>query len=120
VGLLIRRPSGGYETDVGHFLLMIYPEKGNLITDGIYRYIRHPRYLCRIIFIIGFCVLANSLIALGAGFIHLLIFYLFLKPEDEELRRRYSDEFNSYEKRIPALLPRYGNWKKFIKYVIWR
>jgi protein-S-isoprenylcysteine O-methyltransferase Ste14 len=120
VGLLMRRPSGGFGPDVESYLYLLYPEKGNLITDGIYRYIRHPRYLGRGLIAIGFGVLANSIIAVLVGLIHFLIFSSLIYSEDKELFMRFGDDFKKYKKRTPALLPKYGNFKDFARYVFIR
>ena len=119
-GFLLRYPSGNYETDMAHFLLMIYPEKGKLITDGVYRFIRHPRFLCRIIFVTGFCIFANSLLAFGVGLIHILAFLSILKLEDNELKNRLGKDVEKYQKEIPALIPKIGNWRKYMKFVLKR
>jgi len=37
--------------------------------------------------------------------------------EDRELSRRFGDEFDHYKEEVPALLPKFANWKKFIKYI---
>ena len=116
-GLLIRRPSGGFGADVETYLYLLYPEKGRLITEGIYRYVRHPRYLSRGLIVVGFGVIANNLLAICVGLIHFMGFCLLIKPEDNELVRRFGDVFIRYCSSVPALFPRFGTWKDFIKLV---
>jgi protein-S-isoprenylcysteine O-methyltransferase Ste14 len=117
VGLLMRRFSGGYGIDTDAYLYMIYPEKGRLITDGMYKYIRNPQYLCRGIIAIGFGFIANNIIAVSVGFIHFLSYLAIIPTEDKELIKRFGTDFESYQKNVPAVLPKYGNWKKFIKFI---
>ena len=117
ISLLIRRFSGDYGIVTDSYLYMIYPEKGRLITEGMYKYIRNPQYLCRGIMAIGFGFIANNIIAVLVGFIHFLSYLAIIPAEDKELIRRFGTEFESYKKNVPAFLPKYGNWKKFIKFI---
>ena len=117
MGLLMRRFSGGYGIDTDAYLYIIYPEKGRLITDGMYKYIRNPQYLCRGIIAIGFGFIANNIIAVSVGFIHFLSYLAIIPTEDKELIKRFGTDFESYQKNVPAVLPKYGNWKKFIKFI---
>jgi len=116
-GLLIRKPSGGYGVDVDSYLYMIFPEKSRLIKNGIYKYIRNPQYLCRGIIAIGFGFIANNINAILVGIIHFLSYCAIIPSEDKELIRRFGGEFKKYKKSVPALFPKYGNWKKFLKII---
>lgn len=115
IGLLIRRTSGSYGTDVDSYLYMIFPEKGRLITDGLFKYIRNPQYLCRGIISIGFGVIANNIGAIIVGFIHFLSYCAIIPAEDRELIRRFGNEFQRYQKNVPMLFPKCRNWKKLLK-----
>ncbi len=117
IGLLMRRPSGGYGMDVDDYLYMIYPEKSKLITNGIYRYIRNPQYVCRGVIAIGFGVIANNISAIAVGLIHFLSYCAIIPAEDRELFRRFGKDFEIYQKKVPAIFPKYGNWKKFARSV---
>ena len=120
LGIIIRKPSGGFGPSVESYFYLIYPEKGKLITDGIYRYIRNPRYLSRGLIAISLGILANNILAILIGFIHFLAFASLIIPEDKELKQRFGNGFVEYQKQVPALIPRYGNWKKFLKYICYR
>lgn len=116
-GLLIRKPSGGFGPSVESYFYLLYPEKGKLITEGIYKYIRNPRYLSRGLIAIGLGIIANNILAILVGFIHFLAFASLIIPEDRELLQRFGNDFKIYQKQVPALIPRYGNWKNFLKYI---
>ena len=118
MGFLMKRHSGGYGVDVDDYLYMIYPENSKLITGRIYQYIRNPQYLSRGIIAIGFGVLANNISAILVGLIHFLSYCAIIPAEDKELRRRFGGEFRSYQKKVPALFPRYVNWKNFVKLML--
>ncbi len=121
LGILIINPSVIYAKNVvGNRLHLICPEKSKLITNGIYRYIRNPQYLGRGVIAVGFGVIANNLLAICVGLIHFLSFWIIIPAEDKELERRFGDEFESYRKKVPALIPKYGNWKRFLRLTFFR
>ena len=117
IGLSVRTPSGGFGPDVETYLYLLYPEKGELITGGLYKYIRNPRYLSRGFYSIGLGILANNILAIGVGFVHFIVFSSLIFPEDKELHRRFGKDFLEYKKQVPALIPKIGNWIKIAKFI---
>lgn len=86
------------------------PEKypGRLLTEGIYARVRHPRYLQMVVAILGWALLANHL----AGYLVVLVVVaelsLIIPLEERELADRFGAEYETYRRRVPALLPRRG------------
>jgi protein-S-isoprenylcysteine O-methyltransferase Ste14 len=80
--------------------------KGKLLKDGIYRVVRHPRYLSA-----GIAVIAVALIIDYVG-IYVLILVLFpagllmLVFEERDLIDRFGEEYRQYQREVPRLLPR--------------
>ena len=116
-GFIIRKPSGGFGADVESYLYLLYPKKGKLITEGVYSYVRNPRYLGRGFVAIGFGVFANNILAIIFGLIHSLAFCSLIPSENKELGKRFGNDFKDYKKKVPALFPRFGNWINFLKMV---
>ena len=119
LGIRIGRPSGGFDANVESYMYIIYPEKGKLISDGTYQYIRHPRYLGRGVIAFGLAIIANNILALLVAAIHTVAFWSLIPSEEYELARRFGDKFGSYTRRVPALIPKYSEWKKFIRYIFY-
>jgi methanethiol S-methyltransferase len=118
VGYFMKRHSQEhYGVDTDSYLYMIFPEEGKLIKNGMYKYIRNPQYISRGIMSFGFGVIANNIIAISVGLIHLVSYVAIIPAEDKELQRRFGDDFKIYKKKVPAIIPRFGNWKKFLKKV---
>jgi protein-S-isoprenylcysteine O-methyltransferase Ste14 len=115
IGILLVGPSKDYDGDMGNYLHIMSPEKKRALQDGIYQYIRHPRYLSRLILAIGFGFFANNLLAIGAALTHFIPYYVFMKISDKELIRMFGDDIKQYQRDVPALLPKYENWKLFSK-----
>ena len=120
IGYLMKRSSGGYGPDVDNYLYYAIPEKSRLITKGMYKYIRNPQYLSRGLISIGFGIIANNISAILIGIIHFVSYCAIIPAEDKELYRRFGEFFNQYQSEVPAIFPRYGNWKKFVKFIIKR
>ena len=83
--------------------------KGRLMQDGIYRMVRHPRYLSA-----GLGVVANALFINHAGLYLLILLlvppgYLMLVFEGRELVDRFGEEYRAYQREVPQLIPR---WRK--------
>ena len=80
--------------------------RGKLLKDGIYRVVRHPRYLSA-----GLAVIAVALFVDYVG-VYILIFLLFplgypmLALEERELVDRFGEEYQQYQREVPRILPR--------------
>lgn len=85
--------------------------KGILLRDGIYRVVRHPRYLSA-----GLGILANAFFINYAGLYFLILLlvpvgYVLLKLEERELIDRFGEEYRKYQREVPGLIPRWGKPK---------
>jgi protein-S-isoprenylcysteine O-methyltransferase Ste14 len=85
--------------------------KGKLLKDGIYRVVRHPRYLSA-----GLGVIANALFVDYVG-VYVLVFMLFplgypmLVFEERELLDRFGEEYRQYQREVPRIIPRWSREK---------
>lgn len=92
---------GGHRL-VGHAELT---NRGEMTARGLYRYVRHPRYLGMILGVFGACLLGGSQLLWIAAACWLGIVFAVIWLEDRELRVRFGPEYAAYAKRVPALLP---------------
>ena len=84
-------------------------QKGRLLQDGIYRVVRHPRYLSA-----GIGIIANALFINYAGLYILILVlvplgYLMVVFEEQELIDRFGEEYRKYQREVPPFIPR---WRK--------
>jgi len=82
-----------------------FKEDHELITTGLYQYIRHPIYTGMLLMILG---TALSLATLGAclGFFIILVGVLLkLRQEEALLTRHFVQDYLSYKKRTRTLIP---------------
>jgi protein-S-isoprenylcysteine O-methyltransferase Ste14 len=93
--VLGRRFSGLVAIQPGH----------ELVTDGIYRVIRHPSYLGMIILMLGWALAFRS--GLGVILAALIVPPLLARIRSEEtlLRWQFADEYDAYRRRTSRLIP---------------
>lgn len=77
-----------------------------LVTDGIYRYIRHPQYVGLFLIMFGWLlhwptVLTMILFPVLAG-----VYYGLSRREERELGEAFGREYAAYEARTPRFFPR--------------
>lgn len=96
--------------------IQLIREKG-LVMSGLYKVVRHPQYLGLILTTLGLTFLGlpgirpMSLIA----WIILVFAYIWLAHREEaSLQKKYGEEFLSYKKRVPFLLPLLPRKSKFL------
>jgi methanethiol S-methyltransferase len=74
-----------------------------LVTDGLYRWMRHPLYTAGLVFIWLTPVMTGNLLALNLGItIYLVVGALY---EERKLVRVFGEEYVQYRERTPMLIP---------------
>jgi protein-S-isoprenylcysteine O-methyltransferase Ste14 len=102
---------------VGHFLGLQqlrgqgHPEHTQqLSVDGYYRYVRHPLYAFSLIFIWLTPLMSWNILAFNIGATLYLTIGTFF--EEQKLRMEYGEEYATYAKKTPMLMPGWGFWRK--------
>ena len=84
---------------------LVIKENHQLITHGIYRFVRHPIYLGNITLFLGIAVYVSSLY----GFLTLLglipVFLVRIKMEERLLTEEFGDKHRTYKKNTRKLFP---------------
>lgn len=81
----------------------------NLVTKGIYRFIRHPQYLGQILSDLGAGIaLLNFIVVPAVILIEAPLFILRALKEEELLRKHFDEEYKSYKKRSGFFIPFIG------------
>jgi protein-S-isoprenylcysteine O-methyltransferase Ste14 len=80
-----------------------------LITDGIYARMRHPRYVQLLIALIGYALITNYLAAYLAVALWVPGIYVIVLLEEKELRQHFGETYDHYCRRVPRFVPR---WRK--------
>lgn len=74
---------------------------GQLVTDGIFKYIRHPHYTSLLIIGFGLALFFYSLAAFLIATIAIPIMIWSIIDEEKNLKKQYGDEYKEYMKKVP-------------------
>lgn len=84
-------------------------EKHQLVTQGVYRRIRHPMYMALFLYSLGQALVLPNWIA-GPSYLVTfgLLFALRLRPEERMMREQFGADYDAYVARTKRLIP--GIW----------
>ncbi|MFW9846844.1 MAG: methyltransferase family protein [Candidatus Thorarchaeota archaeon] len=77
-----------------------------LVTDGIYKYIRHPQYAGLFLIIFGWLIHWPTLLTLIIFPILSGIYYWLAIQEEKELEDAFGTEYEKYKTLTPRFVPR--------------
>ena len=82
-------------------------EKHALVTDGIYRYVRHPMYTAFWLWAIAQALLLPNWVAGFSGIVGFGTLYLFRVPRDEQMMLdAFGSQYADYAKRTGRVFPK--------------
>ena len=80
--------------------------RGELVTRGVYGFVRHPIYSALIVFIFpGIALLCRSWPMLLASLVAYIIFKLLIKREDRYLEEKFGKAYLDYRSRVNEIIP---------------
>ncbi len=80
-------------------------KEDELVTSGIYSYIRHPQYVGMWLITVGFLIQWPTLITLVMWPVLMIVYYRLSMREERELAKKFGKEFYEYKNRVPAFIP---------------
>lgn len=83
----------------------IYRSRGNLVTDNIYKYVRHPQYLGLIMITVGMLIQWPTLPTIFMWPILVIAYYRLARREEKDLEERFGKAYQQYRDRTRALIP---------------
>ena len=90
----------------GHAVIRHKKRPAGLVTNGAFRYVRHPLYLGSILSYLGVTVATASLFSL-ALLVVICLFYNFIADYEETLlEERFGDEYRRYKQRTGKWVPK--------------
>ncbi len=84
---------------------MIHASRGELVTEGIYRYVRHPQYLGLIIVTVGLLIQWPTIITAAMWPVLVLMYYRLAKREENEAREAFGERYEEYARHTPMFFP---------------
>jgi protein-S-isoprenylcysteine O-methyltransferase Ste14 len=76
-----------------------------LVTEGPYRYVRHPSYLGMILGLIGWALVFRSSVGLLAAALGMPLLVARIEAEEALLAARFGDAYGEYRSRTRRLIP---------------
>lgn len=110
--LRIGMPVGSLVTFIGVLLILlgwreIYRTRNQLVTRGVYGYLRHPQYLGIILVAGGWLVHWPTIPGIVLWPLLVLLYYRLSKREDQYLAETFGTQYSEYAQRTPMLFPRW-------------
>ncbi|MGI0002891.1 MAG: methyltransferase family protein [Nitrosopumilaceae archaeon] len=107
-------PIGFIITGIGILLVIvgwrpIHEAKEDLVTKGVYSYLRHPQYLGFILVTLGWLIHWPTIPTAAMWPILVVMYYMLAKKEEKEMKERFGDKYLQYIKKVPMFIPRVFN-----------
>lgn len=83
----------------------VWRSRGDLVTTGLYRFVRHPQYTAFFLVVVGFLVQWPTLITLAMFPVLVFQYYRLAKREEAELADRFGEQWVRFEALTPMLVP---------------
>ncbi len=80
-----------------------------LVTNGIYRYIRHPLYTFGASMFVAFGMMADSWFIAALGILTFILMAIRTPKEEANLIEKFGDEYREYMKSTGQFFPKFGN-----------
>ncbi len=109
VGILLYRASGkqfGIRQLIGMPEISAGPDEQSLVTSGIRNRVRHPIYLAHLCEMFAWSIGTGLAVCYGLTAFSVLTGAIMIHLEDEELQKRFGEQYRDYRKRVPTILPR--------------
>lgn len=86
----------------------VFGARYELVTSGIYRFIRHPQYLGLILVVVALNIQWPTIPTLLMAPVLIVMYVRQARREDRGLEARFGGAFASYALRVRAFIPRFG------------
>ncbi len=84
----------------------IHEAKGQLVTTGIYRHVRHPQYLGFLLLTFGMNLEWTTFFTLLLWPVIAVLYYRLAKKEEKESEEIFGEEYRKYKQSVPMFIPR--------------
>lgn len=87
---------------------VVTKEGHELVTEGPYRYIRHPLYTAGVFYFLAMSLATGSWLLFLATLLVFVMLLIRTPMEEEQLIQRFGDDYREYMRRTGRFLPRFG------------
>lgn len=90
---------------MGRAFQQIHKAKGELVTDGLYAYVRHPQYSALFLLIVSLLIQWPALLSWLMAPILIFTYLRLARREEREMIDKFGDRYLEYRARTPAFVP---------------
>jgi len=83
----------------------IHSAQQELVTTGLYAYVRHPQYLGFLTLTLGMIVQWTTLPTLLMWPLLVALYYRLAKQEEKEMEAKFGEKYREYKDRVSMLIP---------------
>ncbi len=87
-------------------------KKDELVTDGIYRYMRHPQYTGIYLAIFGQLIHWPTIPTLVLFPVIVAAYYTLARKEEKVMTKNFGDEYRAYVKKVPMFFPKWDETRE--------
>ncbi|MCW9012776.1 MAG: isoprenylcysteine carboxylmethyltransferase family protein [Gammaproteobacteria bacterium] len=91
----------------------VHGAHGNMVTDGVYSYARHPQYTGLFLVIGGFLVQWPTFLTVLMAPVLVYAYVRLARSEEQIMQARFGENYERYSKSVPAFVPAAGKWRGF-------
>ena len=85
----------------------IHRAQGALVTDGLYRWVRHPQYSGLFLITIGLLIQWPTIVTALTWPILLAMYIRLARREEADMEAQFGDAYRAYAARVPRFVPRF-------------
>ncbi|MFH2030775.1 MAG: isoprenylcysteine carboxylmethyltransferase family protein [Bacteroidota bacterium] len=108
--------AGGFVMGIGLVMMgngwkMIHESKEELVTSGIYSYIRHPQYSGLFLISVGMLIQCSTLLTILLWPFLIFAYYRLPLKEERDVLEMFGNEYLNYKSSVPAFIPKMSRQK---------
>ena len=86
----------------------VHRAQGELVTDGVYAWVRHPQYAGLFLITVGMLLQWPTIITAATWPALVVIYSRLARREEDEAEARFGQAYRGYAARVPMFVPRLG------------
>jgi len=85
----------------------IFRSRGQLVTGGLYKFVRHPQYSGIFLAAVGFLIQWPTILTIVLFPLVVIMYVRLARMEENDAFAMFGEAYHSYYERIPAFVPRF-------------
>ncbi len=97
---------------MGAAFKQIHDAQGELVTDGLYAFVRHPQYSALFLLIVSLLIQWPALLSWLMAPVLLVTYWRLARREECEMVERFGERYVAYRARTPAFIPSRDSFRR--------